>query len=81
MDSDSHSIISETGKRVNDDMPIIIESDVWVGCRSVILKGCIVPNNTVIASCTLVTRNSYKDCSIIAGIPARFIKDIGCWKA
>lgn len=81
MDSDSHLIYSPEGGVLNEDATIQIGNSVWVGCRCVILKGSSIPSNSVIASCTVVTKGDLRENSIVAGIPAKSVKDIGYWKA
>lgn len=80
MDGDSHSIYSQENVVINEDVPIRLGNDVWIGCRCVILKGSNVPSNSVLASCSVITNVNYRNNSIIAGIPARSVKDIGHWK-
>ena len=65
---------------VNPYRRVVVGNDVWIGCRCVILKGSNVPSNSVLASCSVITNVNYRNNSIIAGIPARSVKDIGHWK-
>ncbi len=43
MDQDFHPLIDQNGRQLNPDQPIIIGDNVWIGCRSLILKGSIIP--------------------------------------
>ena len=57
--------------------PIVIGSRVWVGNRCTINPGSLIPDDTIIASNSLVNK-SFSDLdaySIIGGIPAKKIKD------
>lgn len=53
--------------------PVVIEDDVWIGARVVILKGVIIGKGATIAAGSVVTKN-VESMSIVGGIPAKFIK-------
>lgn len=77
--SDTHSIIDlETNDRVNLDKPIIIEDNVWICNRALVMKGVRIGKNSVIASGSIVTKN-IKNNAIAAGIPATVIKENIKW--
>lgn len=81
MDSDTHYILDENNSLINEDKKIIMGDKIWIGCRTTILKGSIIPNNCVIGAGSIVSSScSYSPNTIIAGIPARSIKTIGSWK-
>ncbi|WP_454784945.1 acyltransferase [Legionella sp. WA2024007413] len=52
---------------------VIIKDDVWIGANATILKGVTVGEGVVIAAGSIVTK-SIPDYSIVAGIPAKVIK-------
>lgn len=56
MDSDMHKIF-QNGKCVNRAKPIVIGNHIWIGCRSSVLKGVRIADNTVIASSSVITRS------------------------
>lgn len=60
-------------KRPDDDMPVMIMDDVWVGCNAVILKGVTVNKGAIIAAGAIVTKDipAY---AIVGGNPAKVIK-------
>lgn len=60
-------------KRPGDDLGVIIEDDVWVGTRAVILRGVTVGRGSIIAAGSVVTKD-VPPYSIVAGCPARVIK-------
>ena len=60
-------------KKPGEDLPVIINDDVWVGAGVTILKGVTIGQGAVIASCALVIKN-VEPYSIVGGIPARHIK-------
>ena len=78
--TDSHSILNEKGERINPSADITIGEHVWVGIRSTILKGSIIPSNSIVAAQSLVT-NSLKasEHTLIAGIPAEVRKTNISW--
>src|SRR5574344_146817 len=67
MDYDAHHIMDENGDIINEPAPIIIGNHVWVGCRSTILKGCIIADNTVVAACSVITKKFEIERTIIGG--------------
>lgn len=78
--TDSHKIISiETGDRINSGKPILIENHVWLGARSTILKGSNIGTNSIVGTNSVVTGGKMPKNSIIAGQPARVIKNGISW--
>ena len=55
MDSDGHDIL-ENERVLNAPRPIVIGEHVWMGVGCSILKGAVVPDNTVLGSNTVVTK-------------------------
>lgn len=56
--------------------PVVIEDDVWVAARCVILPGVRLAKGTVVAAGAVVTRST-EPYSIVAGVPAREISKRG----
>ena len=54
---------------------IHLEPNVWIGCNSVVLPGCRVGRNSVVAAGSVVTKSIPPD-EIWGGVPARFIRKI-----
>lgn len=68
------SYISEnTEKLPENDLPVIIEDDVWAGANVTILKGVTIGRGCVIAAGAVVTKNT-PPYSIVGGVPARVMK-------
>jgi acetyltransferase-like isoleucine patch superfamily enzyme len=58
-----------------DAEPIVIEDDVWLGNRCVIMKGVTVGRGAVVGACSLVTRD-VPPRTLVVGVPARVVKHI-----
>jgi maltose O-acetyltransferase len=90
-DTNSHSVnpvlryqhfvkmMSEGHPVVNDfdiqSKSIIIEDDVWIGFNSTILKGVKIGKGSIVAACSVVTKD-VPEFVIVAGNPARVIKKL-----
>ena len=71
MDTDWHPVYNTSTKEVYPYVGIIsIGDNVWLGCRSVVLKNSVVPNGCVIAANALVNRAFEKENTLLAGCPA-----------
>lgn len=83
MDTDYHSIykLGDPDTVINPPKPIVIGENVWIGCRSTVLKGTTVLDNTVIAACSMVTKSILTDHCVIGGQDAqRILKTDIVWK-
>jgi acetyltransferase-like isoleucine patch superfamily enzyme len=60
-------------KLPENDLPVIIEDDVWIGACAIITKGVTISKGSVVAAGAVVTK-SFPPYSIIAGVPAKVIK-------
>lgn len=60
-------------KRPDDDLPVVIEDDVWVGTGTIILKGVRIGRGAIVAAGALVLRD-VPPYSIVGGIPAKVLK-------
>ena len=56
-----------------DSRHCVIEDDVWIGARVILLRGIRVGRGSVIAAGTVVTKD-VPPYSVMAGCPARFIR-------
>lgn len=61
-------------KNPENDLDVVIESDVWIGCNVTILKGVTIGRGSVIAAGAVVTK-SCPPYSIVGGVPAKVIKE------
>lgn len=69
--------LSPAGRRrhLGQARPVAIGRDVWIGGNCTILPGVTIGNNAVIAAGAVVTKDVPDNC-VVAGVPARKIKDI-----
>jgi galactoside O-acetyltransferase len=89
MDSDNHSI--RASERVEDlrrwrqgvydwskvrRAPVTIRSRAWIGARATITKGVEIGEGAIVASGAVVTK-SVPPFSIVAGNPARIVRELG----
>ena len=78
-DTDSHPINWQD--RINNlnektiSSPIVIEDNVFIGARSIILKGVTIGRNSVIGAGSVVTKSIPENC-IAGGNPAKVIKHL-----
>lgn len=56
MDSDWHRILDEYNRVLNPDKEVIIGKHVWIGCNSTLLKGTEIPNDSVIAAGSIISK-------------------------
>ena len=56
--------------------PVKIGDDVWIGARATILPGVTVGSGAVIAAGAVVTKDVPEN-TVVAGVPAKIIKNIG----
>lgn len=80
MDTDMHEIFDKSGNQINQSKPIVIGNKVWIGCRSVILKGTKISDNSVIGTNSLITKDISDKSGIFAGNPVRFLRSDIDWK-
>ena len=79
MDTDQHAIYDEKKSVINQDKPIIIGNNVWIGAKSFILKGSILPDGCIIGANTTITKEFTQQKAVIAGNPAKIIKENIQW--
>ena len=60
-------------KRDDDDAPVIIEDDTWIGSNAIILKGVTVGHGAIVGAGAIVTKD-VPPYAIVGGNPAKVIK-------
>lgn len=77
-DTDYHQIIDDesaipSAAGTDPDRPVRIGNNVWIGCRSVVLKGVQIGNGAIVAAGSVVTKN-VEPHTLVAGVPAKVVK-------
>ena len=69
--------IGEPGYRAgpSKDLPVRIRSGAWIGARATILPGVTVGAGTIVAAGAVVAKST-PDHVLVAGVPARFVKNL-----
>lgn len=81
MDTDFHYIgMCDKMDNLIREKEIFIGNHVWIGCRTTILKGTFVPENSVVASNAVVTKKFMEKSILLAGNPAQIVKREIEWK-
>lgn len=76
---DSHSILEvASGERINPAKDIRVGNHVWIGARSVILKGVTLGDDAIVGANSVVTKDIPAR-TIAVGTPARVIKEGTTW--
>ena len=76
---DGHDIILNN-KVINQEKSIVIANHVWLAENVKILKGVSIAEDSVVGMNSLVTSNVYPQNVIMAGNPAKVIKNNISWK-
>lgn len=66
--------IGENNKACDLDRDIVFEGDNWIGANATILRGVTIAKGTVVGAGAVVT-HSTQPFSIVAGVPAKIIKN------
>lgn len=73
--TDSHSIEDLEGNRINQAKDIQIGNHVWIGQKTLVLKGSSVADNCIVGAYSLVNKKLTETNSIYAGHPAHKVKE------
>ncbi|SCP99688.1 acyltransferase [Anaerobium acetethylicum] len=76
---DYHAILNTEGRRINPSEDVTIGNHVWIGTGTSVLKGAVVPDNSIVGASSLVTKKFSEENIIIAGNPARAVKSGVNW--
>jgi acetyltransferase-like isoleucine patch superfamily enzyme len=80
MDHDIHRIYDLNGIQYPTSKPVAIGNNVWIGCRSLLLKGVYLADGSIVAAGSTVTKSFSQEGIIIGGNPAKKIKENVRWK-
>ena len=76
---DSHSLLNMDGERINPSQDIVIGNKVWIGHKVMINKGVAIADDSMIGSGAIVTKKFTQQNVVIAGVPAKIIKENITW--
>ena len=76
---DSHSILDGEGKRINPSKDVIISNHVWIGEGVTVLKGVTIEEDSIVGTKSVVTKPILQKGVIIAGSPAKVVKEGVGW--
>ena len=73
-DSDAHALnpVERLAGKPGASLPIIIEDDVFIGARAIVLKGITIGKGSVVGAGAVVTKD-VPDFSVVAGNPAKVV--------
>jgi len=80
IDGDHHNIFDCDGKLTNAPRNILVGKNVWIGCRCILLKGTTIADNCVVAAGSLLNGPYATPYAIIAGAPAKTVKENISWQ-
>lgn len=79
--TDAHSLVNlENGQRTNPASNIEIGNHVWIGTDCLILKNTKIADNCVIGARSIVNKAFDSEGSLIAGSPARVVREKITWQ-
>lgn len=78
-DCDGGRILNEHGEVTNSPRPITIGRHCWIASYATIMKGVTLPDDTVVAFRSMVTKSFTQTNTIIAGVPAKVVKENSYW--
>lgn len=78
LDEDFHEVIVD-GEARPTGAPISIGDHVWIGSRATVHKGAVIPDDTTIASGTVVSGVFTETGTVLAGCPAKVVRRGTVW--
>lgn len=67
------SDVKDSMKPADYDQDIVVEEDVWIGCRVTLLKGVTIGRGCTVAAGSVVTKST-PPYTVVGGVPAKVIK-------
>ncbi|HUH33987.1 MAG TPA: hypothetical protein VLZ28_08525 [Daejeonella sp.] len=80
MDTDFHKMLDEEGKLTNPPEPVIFGSKVWLGCRTLVLKGSVINDGVIVGANSTVSGKLTVEHAVYSGMPARLLKENVRWE-
>ncbi len=79
MDTDFHQITDKDNVVLNENREVCLGNKVWIGCRSLVLKGTCIGNHCVIGANSFLNKAFEGDHLMIGGNPAKILKQGVDW--
>ena len=78
--SDAHALIDiATGRRINLSADVRIGDHAWIGARTFIGKGAVLPDDVIVAQGSLINKVHQEGHCVLAGQPARIVRRGVTW--
>lgn len=75
MDNDFHRLEPERRDERPPSEPIILEDNVWIGGRAIVLRGVTIGAGSVVAAGSVVT-HSVPPRTVVGGVPAKHLRSL-----
>jgi acetyltransferase-like isoleucine patch superfamily enzyme len=75
LDNDFHRVEPERRLERPPSRPIVVEDNVWIGARSIIMSGVTVGRDSCVGAGSVVT-SDVPSRTLVAGVPARVIREL-----
>jgi maltose O-acetyltransferase len=75
MDNDFHRVEPERRQDIPDSRPIVLEENVWLGARVIVLRGVTIGAHSVVAAGSVVTRDVPAR-TLVSGVPAKVVRSL-----
>ena len=79
MDTDIHKIMNNDNIVINPPKQIKIGDRVWIGCRSIVLKGVEISSGTIIAANSTITKSQTTSNTLVGGNPTQILRTDVTW--
>ncbi|MCA9978846.1 MAG: acyltransferase [Anaerolineales bacterium] len=73
MDNDFHRLEPERRQEMPESKPIVLEDNVWLGARVIVLRGVTIGAGSVVGANSIVTKNVPPRC-LAVGMPAKVVR-------
>lgn len=80
MDTDMHPIRDHENRVINHPEEVVIGDSTWIGCRTTILKGSVIPPQSIIGAGALITKPLEGTRAVFGSAPARKLRENVSWK-
>jgi acetyltransferase-like isoleucine patch superfamily enzyme len=75
LDNDFHRLEPERRQEVPPSAPVVLEENVWLGLRVIVLRGVTIGRDSVVGAGSVVSRD-IPPRSLAAGVPAKVVRQL-----